>query len=152
MNKLKRDVMMKRNQTFVLLCLGIIASSGSVYAASPLNDEVLAEQSSQSSVVTPEMVDAVKKDVQLPIDIQKKQHQKLAEEYSQERKQQNIRSVALSAHEEQKKTADASQSGKFVYNPVPVVRSASTDTSFNQFLFRGADVSGAKGDVSITVK
>lgn len=143
---------MKRGQNNVLLYINVVMFSGNLYAASPLNDEKLAEQSSQSMTVTAEMVDAVKKDVQLPVDVQKRQNQKLAEEYSQERKQQNIRSVALSAYEEQKKTADVSQTGKFVYHPVPVVRGTSTDTSFNEFLFRGIDASGARGDVSITVK
>lgn len=143
---------MNKVQNKLLLYVSVMMFSGNLYAASPLNDEKLAEQSSQLMTVTPEMVDAVKKDVQLPIDIQKKQNQRIAEEYSQERKQQNIRSVALSAYEEQKKAGDVSQTGKFVYNPVPAIRTTSTDVSFNQSLFRGADVSGAKGDVSVTVR
>ena len=134
----------------VLCSLGML--SGMVYAAAPLNDAVLAEQASQSSSVTPELVDAVKQDVQQPVTVQQQQNRKRAEEYSRERKKQNIQSVALSPHEEQKKTVDATQSGKLVYNPIPVVRNTSADSSINPLLFRGADVVGARGEVSVTVR
>lgn len=134
----------------VLCSLGML--SGMAYAAAPLNDAVLAEQASQSSSVTPELVDAVKQDVQQPVTVQQQQNRKRAEEYSRERKKQNIQSVALSPHEEQKKTIDATQSGKLVYNPIPVVRNTSADSSINPLLFRGADVAGARGDVSVTVR
>ena len=87
----------------VLCSLGML--SGMAYAAAPLNDAVLAEQASQSSSVTPELVDAVKQDVQQPVTVQQQQNRKRAEEYSRERKKQNIQSVALSPHEEQKKTS-----------------------------------------------
>lgn len=83
--------------------------STTIFAISPIKDDLLSENVNYVGTITPVVITAVKRDVQESIEQQNQKNNQLAGKQADEIKKDHLTYVVLSDHEQQKKETEAYQ-------------------------------------------
>lgn len=108
-----------KEKTDYFKILGVLLSvlgSSSVFA-NQLDDQSLSEQYGSVAKLTPIVIQAVKKDVQQPVDSQNELHQKIAQKMTDEAQRSEIYSTVLTDYEWEKKNPRSNKPGDKYLKP-----------------------------------
>lgn len=98
-------------QKYQQIFLGVIVSglSATIFAISPIHDDLLSENMNYVGTITPVVITAVKRDIQESVVQQNQKNHQLAGRQADEIKKDHLTYVVLNDHEQQKKETDAYQ-------------------------------------------
>lgn len=135
----------------MIVLLGGLGYSGYTISATPLNENVLRNESDSLERVTPPVVKAVEQDAKKPVSEQKKLNQNIAKKHSKQLIQDNLDASVLSEYEEQKKITEPTRTSIYLQQQIPELPPYQEKVRMDKLNLIGPQLGNAKGDVTITI-
>ncbi|HCK30428.1 MAG TPA: hypothetical protein DIT34_05575 [Acinetobacter ursingii] len=135
----------------MIVLLGGLGCSGYTTSATPLNENVLRNESDSLERVTPPVVKAVEQDAKKPVSEQKNLNQNIAKKHSKQLIQDNLDASVLSEYEEQKKITEPTRTSIYLQQQIPELPPYQEKVRMDKLNLIGPQLGNAKGDVTITI-
>ncbi|WP_119686548.1 hypothetical protein [Acinetobacter ursingii] len=135
----------------MIVLLGGLGCSGYTTSATPLNENVLRNESDSLERVTPPVVKAVEQDAKKPVSEQKNLNQNIAKKHTKQLTQDNLDASVLSEYEEQKKITEPTRASTYLQQQIPELPPYEEKVRMDKLNFSGPQLGNAKGDVTITI-
>ena len=135
----------------MIVLLGSLGCSGYTISATPLNENVLRNESDLLERVTPPVVKAVEQDAKKSVSEQKNLNQNIAKKHIKQLTQDNLDASVLSEHEEQKKLTEPTRTSSYLQQQIPELPPYEEKIRLDKLNLTGPQLGNAKGDVTITI-
>ena len=135
----------------MIVLLGGLGCSGYTTSATPLNENVLRNESDSLERVTPPVVKAVEQDAKKPVSEQKNLNQNIAKKHTKQLTQDNLDASVLSEYEEQKKITEPTRASTYLQQQIPELPPYQEKVRMDKLNLIGPQLGNAKGDVTITI-